>query len=66
MRLKHKRLNASAWLNSRDVSRVCNYDCDYDYDYVSISRTPWYHTYLNDRITTDTDSTTQELMIQNE
>ena len=72
MRLKRKRLNASTWVNSRDMSYVCNCncDCDYTYDYVSTSRTPWYHSYLGDTITTDTDtdtdSITQELMIQNE
>ena len=70
MRLNRKRLNASTWVNSRDMSYVCNCDCDYTYDYVSTSRTPWYHSYLGDTITTDTDtdtdSITQELMIQNE
>jgi hypothetical protein len=74
MRLNRKRLNASTWVNSRDMSYVCNCncDCDYTYDYVSTSRTPWYHSYLDDTITadtntnTDTDSITQELMIQNE
>ena len=70
MRLNRKRLNASTWVNSRDMSYVCNCDFDYTYDYVSTSRTPWYHSYLGDTITTDTDtdtgSITQELMIQNE
>ena len=70
MRLKRKHLNANAWVNSHDMSYVCHYDFDYTYDYVSTSRTPWYHSYLGDTITTDTntdtDSITQELMIQNE